>query len=430
MATRKEKRQAVGETNFFLEFIKIKKHFFPELIERLKKTKDHRHKSYVTYGAEVIIIQVILKNIFNLVSMRQMTDGLNNDMCIANIATIADVALDEIPHYDTVNDFLSGLELGELEAIRTYMVKELVKKRSLEDFRIDGKFWGVILDGTGLFSFHDKHCEHCLVRNYKDEKTGEIKTVYMHHVLEAKLVAGDMVISIGSEFIENESEDVAKQDCELKAAYRLCEKLKKIYPRLPICIIGDGLFCGEGIFKMCDKNRWSYLLRFKEGCIKSIASEFKVLKPEENKGFTWVNDISYNHRLVNVFEGMVEQKDESFKTYTFITNLYVTRKKAEYYLAVGRSRWKIENEGFNTQKNLRYNIEHVNSEDYNAMQAHYLITQIADILMQLYENGFKLLKNVWKTVKRISSDLLEAIRTRRLTAEDIQLVNPTQIRFT
>ena len=32
-------------------------------------------------------------------------------------------------------------------------------------------------------------------------------------------------------------------------------------------------------------------------------------------------------------------------------------------------------------------ITHANSLNYNAMKNHYLITQIADILMQLYENG-------------------------------------------
>jgi len=78
-----------------------------------------------------------------------------------------------------------------------------------------------------------------------------------------------------------------------------------------------------------------------------------------------------------------------------------------------------ENEGFNRQKNIRYYIEHANSRDYNAMKNHYLLTQITDVLMQLYENGSKLLKSIKKTVKIISSDLLEAIRSRLLTDEDI-----------
>jgi hypothetical protein len=141
--------------------------------------------------------------------------------------------LEELPHYDTINDFLSGLEVTELENIRTYMIKELLKKRCFEKHRIEGKYWGIIFDGTGLYSFDKKHCEHCLRREYTNKETGETRRVYMHHVLEAKLVVGDMVFSIGSEFIENESEDVMKQDCEIKAFHRLAEKIKQTYKRLP-----------------------------------------------------------------------------------------------------------------------------------------------------------------------------------------------------
>ncbi len=54
---------------------------------------------------------------------------------------------------------------------------------------------------------------------------------------------------------------------------------------------------------------------------------------------------------------------------------------------MGRGRWKIENEGFHMHKNIRYDIQHVNSENYNAMKCRYLLTQIADILLQLYERG-------------------------------------------
>jgi len=45
-----------------------------------------------------------------------------------------------------------------------------------------------------------------------NKETGETKIVYMHHVLEAKLVVGDMVFSIGTEFIENENKKVSKQN--------------------------------------------------------------------------------------------------------------------------------------------------------------------------------------------------------------------------
>ncbi|MDC3414218.1 hypothetical protein NC797_13020 [Aquibacillus sp. 3ASR75-11] len=203
----------------------------------------------------------ILKNLFNMKSMRGMTESFNRDECIENVKKVlGKKTLVELPNYDTINDFLSALDSKELEKIRTYMIKELLKKRSLEKYRINEKYWGVIIDGTGLFSFDEKHCEHCLRREYRDENGEVKKTVYMHHVLEAKLVVGDMVLSIASEFIENESEDVKKQDCELKAFYRLAEKLKKIFKRLPICILGDSLYTCEGVFDICEENKWKYML--------------------------------------------------------------------------------------------------------------------------------------------------------------------------
>ena len=62
----------------------------------------------------------------------------------------------------------------------------------------------------------------------------------------------------------------------------------------------------------------------------------------------------------------------------------ITEENAFELACTGRKRWQIENEGFNTQKNLRYDLEHANSQDANALKNHYLITQIADIFRQLY----------------------------------------------
>lgn len=436
MMTRKEKREQEKDANYFFEFLKMKKHFFKDFTGKLKRVQDPRHQSYITYDCDLLLFMVILKNACNLESMRDMTESFNKEKCIQSLHHYFDTkTLEELPHYDTINNFLTHLKPENLHHIRTYMIKELVKKRCFDSYRINRKYWGIIIDGTGLFTFQEKHCEHCLKREYKDKEGNVEKTVYMHHVLEAKLVVGDMVLSIESEFIENESEDVAKQDCELNAFYRLAERLKSSYKRLPICILGDSLYACENVFARCDEYKWKYLLRFKEGRIKTVMNEFQELKKIENLSSSkvlWVNEIAYNDRKVNVLENIVEDEKEpkEKKHFTFITNLKVTKKNAQLLANAGRSRWKVENEGFNTQKNLRYCIEHANSHDYNAMKNHYLLTQIADILVQLYENGSKLLKDTKKKIKTISSDLLEALRHRFLTDEDIEkLDKPTQVRF-
>jgi hypothetical protein len=69
-------------------------------------------------------------------SMRSMTENFNKDECIENIKKILNnYELEELPHYDIINDFLEKLDPEELIKIRTYMILELLKKRCFEMYR-------------------------------------------------------------------------------------------------------------------------------------------------------------------------------------------------------------------------------------------------------------------------------------------------------
>lgn len=432
--TRKEKREKLKEINFFGEFIKIKNHFFKDINDKLKRVKDNRHQSYIEYTTDIILFNIIMKNVTSIESMNQMTTKFNTDECISNVAKITGCEeLEELPHHDTINNFLKKLNPVEIEKIRSYMIKELLKKRCLEKYRLLDKYWTIAIDATGLVSFNERHCEHCLKREYKNKETGEIeKTVYLHYVLEAKLVVGDMVFSIDTEFIENEK-NYDKQDCEMNACKRLAKRLKKNYKRLPICFLGDSLYAVDPIFTLCKDYKWKYILTFKEGRTKSLWREFEELKTIEtntdDKDCIWVNEIDYNENKVNVLEANLIEKKEK-KKFTFITNIPVTKNNAAKILSSGRDRWKIENEGFNNQKNIKNNIEHLCSKDYNAMKNHYLLAQIADILRQLFECGYDLIRNLKDSIKEISSRLLESFRREPLTPEDIlNSYKRKQIRF-
>jgi hypothetical protein len=103
----------------------------------------------------------------------------------------------------------------------------------------------------------------------------------------------------------------------------------------------------------------------------------------------WVSKLYYQGHLITVMEQKIEKDQKETGEFQWITNLKITGKTAWEFTKTGRKRWKIENEGFNIQKNHRYDITHANSLNYNSMKNHYLLTQIADILLQLYENGIK-----------------------------------------
>ena len=83
-----------------------------------------------------------------------------------------------------------------------------------------------------------------------------------------------------------------------------------------------------------------------------------------------------------------------------------------------RKRWKIENEGFNRQKNWQGSITHTCSWDDQAQKNHYLMAQISDFVKQLYEYYYLEKNGIKKKQKNISSDLLASFG-RQLTKEDI-----------
>lgn len=345
---RKERRKILTKNNFFEKFLVIQKHFFKELTVKLKNVKDKRQTKKVHYTPDIILYMIIMKNSCSIISMNEMSNTFNTDICIENMSkALGYDELEELPHYDTINNFLKGLDNRQLEEIRKYMIKEMFNKRSFEHYRFKNRYWKIAIDATGIFSFKEKHCEHCLRKKHKNKETGEVERVeYYHNVLEAKLVVGDMVFSIATEFIENENEDVEKQDCELKAFSRLAEKLKKEYKRLPICILGDSLYACTRLFDICKENKWKYILRFKEGSIPSIAKEFNIIKKietNEEKGFNFVNEIDYNDKKINVAE-YIEQvqsknkKEEIERRFVFITDIEITKKNVEEIVAAGRSR--------------------------------------------------------------------------------------------
>lgn len=435
---KKEKMKILSENNFFEEFLVIQRHFFKEFTGKLKNVKDIRQKKKVKYEPDILLFMIIMKSCCSIISMNEMESTFSTNKSTENMSKALgyDEELEVLPHYDTINNFLKELEVNQLEEIRKYMIKEMLEKRSFEHYRYKDKYWKIAIDATGMYSFKEKHCKHCLIKRHKNKETGEVERVeYYHNVLEAKLVLGDMVFSIATEFIENENEDIAKQDCELKAFSRLAERLKKEYPRLPICMLGDSLYACNRVFDICKEYRWRYILRFKEGSIPSIAEEFNILKKiesKEEKGFNFVNEIDYGDKKINVAEyvELVKYKNKKElieRRFVFITDIEISKNNVEDIVAAGRSRWKIENQAFNNQKNISYDIEHACCLNYNAMKNHYMLIQIADIIKQLFEKGSEVLKILKLSKKNISSKLRSSFTRETLIIEDI-LTSRMQIR--
>lgn len=438
--TKKLKRKKKQNDKGVADFIQVQRHFFKDMNLWIDEMTDPRNNSYTTYTQQDLVWLGILKNICGIESMRQVNEKFNEETCIETLSFLAeDRLLDEMPDFTTLNNYLEKLSPECLSDLRKKMVRGLIRSKVFLKNRLLGKYYPVILDGTGLFHFKEKHCDNCLVRTVTDED-GKKHKDYYHKVLEAKIVLSDsIVISLGTEFIENEREDAEKQDCENAAAKRLLKRIKKQYPRLNICVLGDGLYGVEPLMQLCRENGWKYLFNLKEGTQKNITKDYKDLDGDirhitgkicSEKGtgafYNGVESITGKTEVFNVFEYSYEkQEGAEMKCVCFlwVTNIEVTKDNLEKLILAGRGRWKIENEGFNSQKNGIYKIGHLNSRDATAMKNHYLLTQIADILMQLYLACNKLVKVINQSIKNTSSRLLESFRRQPITDEDVSHIS-------
>jgi hypothetical protein len=440
--TKADRRKMAESDRGIAGFIQTAAHFFGDMKDWIDGMEDGRHQSYITYPQRVLVSMGMLKNVCGVETLNQMNGKFNDSNCIRTLSLMSgNKRLDEMPDGDTLNHYLSLLPPDQLDGLRSKMIKSLIRSKLFYGERLLSKYWIVVIDGTGLFHFRERHCPHCLTARRAGED-GRERTSYYHKVVEAKLILGEnLVLSIGTEFIENESETVAKQDCETKAAKRLMEKIKKEYPRLQICLLGDALFATEPVMNICKSHGWRYIFNLKEGAQPNIAGDYRWVK--DGGGAAWKDNISgekgrgcyVNHveevtgkaETFNVFEYFCPKEAPGGGTdetrFMWAIDIELKERNLEEMISRARSRWKIENEGFNNQKNGIYKIEHINSYDSNAMKNHYLLTQIADILMQLYLACNKLVKAIGQSIKNTSSLLLESFRRRFVTDEDVSFIN-------
>jgi hypothetical protein len=178
----------------------------------------------------------------------------------------------------------------------------------------------------------------------------------------------------------------------------------------------DSLYgCGP-VFALAAQFGWSYVVTFKEGRTPALWREFRALLPQcpENflqrswgdgrvQEFRWVTQLAYEDSegrcwKLNALECTETTADGAQQYFAWLTPLPVNRKTVEAIAQKGgRYRWKVENEGFNRQKNSGLNLEHVYSTDPEKWKAYYLLLQIAFILVQLLERG--------SLLRRLAADL-------------------------
>ena len=449
-------------------FIRSVRHFWAPLNSWMDALPDTRFQPMITYHKRFLTWWGLMLFSLKLGSRRNLDFQLRDlELCVLdNLNRLAQTEQESLPVHKTLDHFLGHVGSRALADLRNQCLRHLIRNKVLDRFRFDGEFV-LAADGTGFLSFKERHCEHCL------KHRNQSAIYYLHPVLEVKLVHPcGLALSMASEFIENplpenKSSDPAtlteyetvKQDCELKAFLRMAPELKRAFPQTPFCLATDSLMACGPVLAVCEQYHWSFVLTFKPGRTPALWEDFQgVLKlcpkdrlvltlPDKTRQlFRWVNELSYidsqgRPHTLNALLCEETPPGSPAQTYAWITNKPLSLRNAAAVAAQGgRVRFKIENQGFNIQKNSGLNLEHAYSQGTDTMKCFYYLLQIAHLFLQMLEMGSLLRQlarqygsetpvGLFGSLKNIAQRLLDCFRYFRLDPEVFESNQRFQIRL-
>lgn len=201
-----------------------------------------------------------------------------------------------------------------------------------------------------------------------------------------------------------------KNDCERNASKRLLPAIREAFPKLNMIIVEDSLASNAPHIRLLEELSFSYILVAKPSDHAYLFEKIEEHKASKNvieletqetdgtiRRYNYINNIPLNASnsdlLVNFLEYWEEKDGKLLYHITKITDLELSKDNVYHVMRGGRSRWKIENETFNTLKNQGYNLEH----NYGHGKQH-LSTVLAVLMMlqflidQVQENACSLFK--------------------------------------
>jgi hypothetical protein len=289
-----------------------------------------------------------------------------NEPLIGNLERLYNI--DNTPCDTQLRERLDVVDPALMRKAFNIVIAKVQRDKVLEDFKFMDNRYLLSIDGTGYFHSKDVFCDNCCE---KKDKEGNIIS-YHHNLLAGSIVHPNLktVIPIAPEPIIKQ-DGVDKNDCELNAARRLLPKIRTEHPHLKMVIVADALSANAPFVDLSKEYNFSFIIIAKESDHKHLFETFynancEVHTMELENGnigeFSYINNVSLNKSnpdcKVNFLYFREIKKNGKISTWSWITDITIEQGNLKLLMRGGRSRWKVENETFNTLKNQGYNFEH------------------------------------------------------------------------
>lgn len=387
------------------------------LSRRFLEIPDFRQEGKVEHGVHDVLMSGFAMMFYQDSSLLQFQQRLQEAIHKNNLQTLFQV--ESIPKDSQMREVIDEVESQELEPLFEDFFRPLQRGKHLEGYRVLRDFHVISVDGSGYFSSDKIHCSGCLKRETKKGKIG-----YEHKIVQAALMHPDkrQVFPLAPEEVKN-TDGQDKQDCEVEAGKRLVRKIRRPHGKLKIIIVGDSLYSKQPFMEELAEERMRYVLVVKEEDHKLLMEwvneqrqlkEVSRLEVKDKKGrlhiYEWINEVPLNGNKntlwVNYFEYWLVVGGKVTYHNSWVTDFSLSEGNVAKLVRIGRCRWKIENETFNTLKNQGYHIEHNFGHGEKHLSINFLllnllaffmhqIFELTDSLYQECRRAFGSRRNLW-----------------------------------
>jgi hypothetical protein len=332
--------------------------------------------------------------------------------------------LRSIPSDTQMREILDEVDPQTLRPLFKDIFRQLQRGKVLEDYVFLDGCYLLALDGVEYFRSNKIHCDHCLSCQHKN---GEVS--YYHQMLGAVLVHPDFseVIPLAPEPIQR-ADGSSKNDCERNAARRWLKQFRQDHPHLPIIVTEDALSSNAPHIRDLKKYHIHFILGVKETDHEHLfkqfqqrleADEVEVIEEEDkangiSRNWMIVNEVSINESnqevVVNLLVYVEIDAQGQVHQWSWVTDLFLTSSNAQRVASGGRTRWRVENETYNTLKNQGYHFEHNYGHGYKNLAVVFaLLMMLAFLIDQVQQKSNTLFQKAWQK-KGSKKELWEAVR--------------------
>ena len=320
------------------------------------------------------------------------------------------------------------LDQVDVDALRVVFKKIFAKVQSggvLKYFTVFDGYYLLSIDGTQIYSSEKVCCDRCCTRHHKDGRM-----THYHQMLAGALAhpSHNKVISLAPEMI-NQQDGETKNDCERNAARRFIDDFRREHPHLKVIVLADGLASNGPYIKMLRAKNMCFILVAKEADHRFLfdwvnnCNDTQTITITENtpKGkyfhqFRFLNDAPLNEthfdERVNFLEYKEIPPNGKPTSWTWVTDLELNEETVMQIMRSARTRWRIENEVFQTlKKSTGYNIEHNYGHGKNSLctvfptlsHLAFLLDQVQELCCPRFQEAFRrnknCKKNLWENMR-------------------------------